>query len=504
MSCWLVFGVISSGTQAVEPPTTTQMTAQIAAAFDAVRADPLRLRVFLAAMPKGGDLHNHLDGAIYAESYLQHASATGLCIDVRAHAIVRPPCRPPLRRADDALAHIPGLGNLMIDALSMRDFRPAANDPSGHDHFFATFGKFEAAADDDGAMLAEEARRAANEHVAYLEIIWYPHVEQALALGRTGRWYPDAFRRDWTALKPRIAALVGADIAATDRAQARLRRILRCGTPAAEPGCGVVLRFQPFSLRTLPPESVFAQIAVNFALVAADRRFVGVNIVAPEDDPVALRDYTLHMRALRFFRQRYPDVKLSLHAGELAFGLVPPEALRFHIREAVEIAGASRIGHGTDVMYEDGSAALLAEMARRDVAVEINQTSNDQILGVRGAEHPFMSYRAAGVPVVLSTDDEGVERIDLTHEYVRAVETWRLDYPELKALARASIRYSFLPGAPLALDAYGAPIAPSAQELAHSEKAAMQWRLERDFERFERTQSRSQWSGRARSARRER
>ena len=33
-------------------------------------------------------------------------------------------------------------------------------------------------------------------------------------------------------------------------------------------------------------------------------------------------------------------------------------------------------------------------------------------------------YRAAQVPVALSTDDEGVSRIDLTHEYVRAA----LDY----------------------------------------------------------------------------
>jgi hypothetical protein len=41
--------------------------------------------------------------------------------------------------------------------------------------------------------------------------------------------------------------------------------------------------------------------------------------------------------------------------------------------------------------------------------VEINLTSNDQILGVHGAMHPFPAYRAAGVPTVLSTDDEGVE-----------------------------------------------------------------------------------------------
>jgi adenosine deaminase len=183
-----------------------------------------------------------------------------------------------------------------------------------------------------------------------------------------------------------------------------------------------------------------------------------------------LRDYTLHMRMLRFFHQAHPAIKLSLHAGELAFGLVPPADLRFHIRQAVEIAGASRIGHGVDVMYETDPAALLAEMAQKKIAVEINQTSNAQILGVTGAHHPFANYRAAGVPVVISTDDEGVERTDLTQEYVRAVETWHLGYRDLKTLVRASILYSFLPGA---------PSDPT------SEKSRVQQQLERHFTAFE-------------------
>ena len=49
--------------------------------------------------------------------------------------------------------------------------------------------------------------------------------------------------------------------------------------------------------------------------------------------------------------------------------------------------------------------------------VEVPLTSNAQILGVFGAAHPFVNYRAAGVPVALATDDPAVERIDLTHEY---------------------------------------------------------------------------------------
>src|ERR1035438_4114974 len=87
-------------------------------------------------------------------------------------------------------------------------------------------------------------------------------------------------------------------------------------------------------------------------------------------------------------------------------------------------------------MYEDNAQALLKEMAQKHVMVEINLSSNEGILGIKGAEHPFPIYRAAHVPVALSTDDEGVSRIELTHEYVRAALDYHLTYQDLKQLAR--------------------------------------------------------------------
>ena len=138
------------------------------------------------------------------------------------------------------------------------------------------------------------------------------------------------------------------------------------------------------------------------------------------------------------------DVRVALHAGELWGGLVPPEDLTFHIRDAVETARARRIGHGVAVFYERMNYQLLSEMSKRKVAVEVNLTSNDVILGVRGKDHPLPAYLAAGVPVVLSTDDAGVSRIDLSNEYFRAARDYPLGYRDLKAIARNSIEYSFL------------------------------------------------------------
>jgi adenosine deaminase len=214
-----------------------------------------------------------------------------------------------------------------------------------------------------------------------------------------------------------------------------------------------------------------------------------------------MRDYTLHMKMIDYLHSLYPSVNISLHAGELVPGLVPPEGLRFHIRQAVELGHAQRIGHGVDVMYEDNAPGLLKELANKHIMVEINLSSNEGILGVTGDEHPFPIYRLNHVPVALSTDDEGVSRIDLTHEYVRAALDYHLSYRELKDLARTGIEHSFLPGASLwaAEDKFtGAASACQAQTLGidkpssgckavldGSEKAAAEWELERRFRAFE-------------------
>jgi len=206
---------------------------------------------------------------------------------------------------------------------------------------------------------------------------------------------------------------------------------------------------------------------------------------------------------LDYLHSVYPKVHISLHAGEIAPGLVTPAGLRFHIREAIDLGHAERIGHGVDVMYEDDPHALLKEMADRHIMVEINITSNDVILGVQAPFHPLPSYREAHVPVALSTDDEGVSRIDLTNEYTRAALEFGLTYPELKDLARTGLEHSFLAGDSLwqQRDSFTGVVSACAGQtigaddpkekcvafLKSSDKAAQQWQLEHRFRVFEST-----------------
>jgi adenosine deaminase len=291
-------------------------------------------------------------------------------------------------------------------------------------------------------------------------------------MGRTLGFDPDLQRMRQRLLDAGLRDTAVARLRNLDAAETVMRQQLRCGGPDASPGCDVTLRYLYQVGRTQPPEAVFGQILMGFEMASRDPRVVGLNMVQPEDDHTALRDYSLHMRMIGALRQHYPGVQVTLHAGELAPGLVRPEELRYHIREAVEVAGASRIGHGAAIAWEDSAHQLLQDMARRQVLVEIALGSNDVILGLRGRQHPLRLYMDYGVPVVLVTDDEAVLRSELTMEFLKGVEEHGLRYHELKQMAFNSIAFAFVD---------------------NDTKARLRQRLAHDFNAFERT-----WAQRAR------
>jgi adenosine deaminase len=217
-----------------------------------------------------------------------------------------------------------------------------------------------------------------------------------------------------------------------------------------------------------------------------------------EDWYVPIHDFNLHIRMLDYLHGLYPKVHITLHAGELTQDLVPPEEL-FHIRASIETGHAERIGHGIDVMFEPNPESLLRTMAKSRILVEICLTSNDVILNVTGEHHPLPIYLKYGVPVALATDDEGVSRGDITHEFERAAETYHFSYLDLKKFARNSLEYSFLPGRSLwwnhsarkakecDRDTPSAKGPPSGCQvfLSGNEKARQQWELEKAFAEFE-------------------
>src|SRR5215472_4637481 len=442
LGCWLVLIVaVASMTWGQGGGSERKAARQL----ESVRRQPSLLLDFLRQMPKGGDLHNHLTGAVYAESFIRWAAQDGLCVDRETATLLPPPCDPEKNKPAAATAYQDvGLYAHMLDAYSMRGWLPARE--SGHDHFFATFGKFGAATNGHfPEMLAEVRSRAAGENLEYLELMFNPDGGQAARLGARVGWNDDLGKLRDALLSGGLRDVVAGASRWLDQIETAEQNELHCGASEPDPGCGVEARYLYQVARGLPREQVFAQILAGFEMASRDPRVVGLNLVMAEDWYVPIHDFNLHIQMLDYVQKIYTKVHITLHAGELTLAIVPPEEL-FHIRASIERGHAERIGHGVDVMYEPDPVGLVREMARRKVMVEICLTSNDVILGVSGARHPLPVYLRYGVPVALATDDAGVSRSTMTQEYQRAVEAYGLSYPQLKKMARASLEYSFLPG----------------------------------------------------------
>ena len=465
-------------------------------------------------MPKGADLHMHLGGANYAENVFDLADKQGLCLDTSAMRPVVPSSGTKASCDADAVefsqaAADQKLYDRYVNIASMRAFVPTAG-YSGHDQFFDAFSHLGGVRNSTAVWLAEVAGRAADQNEQYLEVMASPGLRGAVALSNAMTWPADAsasVSREELAtlrealLKAGLHEAVSAAPKDMDAIEADERSILGCTAKPSEPACTLRMHYLYSVGRSAEPMQVFASALTGFELCSLDPRFVGINILAPEDGRVSMRDYHLHMQIFDYLHSIYPKVNITLHAGELTMGLVPPEGLRFHIREAVELGHAQRIGHGVDVLYEDDAAGLLREMAARHVMVEMNLTSNEGILGVKGSDHPLAAYRAAHVPVALSTDDEGVSRIDLTHEYVKGAMEQSLRYLDLKQMARTSLEHAFLHGESLwlkqdnftarkpvcaaAITTKGAPSSACRAFLDSNERAAEEWEMERRFAAFE-------------------
>jgi adenosine deaminase/adenosine deaminase CECR1 len=407
-------------------------------------------------MPKGGDIHHHYSGTIYVETYLDWVSQKGWLIDPCSLEIVIP-----TKNSKDSLCGIEPMTikELMSDNLlyrklltlwSDKDFKNHSHDQPPPDvNFFNTFGYFGAISDEYtniGLQLVK--KRAVNENVAYIESMLH-------RVGIKGSDYISAKVRDEYNKRLRSADTQG-------KVNKVLNEIVTVFTnnpnfEAAVEGFikkverdhekidddNFIMRYQTYAVRVFNPVQVFADLFSGYIASVKSPLIVGVNIVAPENNAVALSDYTLHMRMYNYLKKKYPAVNRALHAGELTLGMVRPRDLLFHIREAREIAGAQRIGHGVDISYETSPIKLLEDLKENSV-IEINLTSNSFILGVEKNRHPYLIYSKYNVPLVIATDDSGVSRNNLTNEFLLLSTRYKPSYEKLKQYIYNSIQYSFL------------------------------------------------------------
>src|SRR5438445_10047270 len=145
MALLLVFAMPAPGQTKAAQSGGTQASLEQKAELNlkAARENPLQLRHFLLGMPKGGDLHNHLSGAVYAESWIRAAAEDHLCVEIAKLAFAKPApssgggaeqptCgdgRVPVTKAFTDQ----DLYDALVDAFSMRGFVPLAG-VTAHDH----------------------------------------------------------------------------------------------------------------------------------------------------------------------------------------------------------------------------------------------------------------------------------------------------------------------------------------------------------------------------------
>lgn len=428
--------------------------------FERAKKNEATLVAMLHRMPKGADLHNHLWGTIEAEALLATALEKGLYFDRmdKAFTVDRP--AGPYFTPEAMTANFWQRAEV-LEAVGMRNYRGGTE--SGHQRFFRSFYRFAPAVPPDSAMLRDICVRAVEQRVSHLELM-HPPTDDA-----------------WLAEADRVRLAVLAEY--------------------AERGLhwDLSLRFIYPLDRNTPLDQFRAALETAAAAATRGGPTVAITILSPEDDHISQRDFFAQMDAIDDVWNAYaaanasdpgrnpPPPKFTLHAGELTLDYATYRSMRDRIWTSLRKGHASRIGHGTSVMWEEDVYGLLGFMRAGGRAVEICPSSSEGILGVAGGDrHPFRLYWDAGVPVVVATDDEGVSRSNLTLEFAKAARWFDLSYAELKWLAHSSLEYSFLSGESLYEGGDFNRVRADAPDLVHrSEKARKQWDLREAFVKYE-------------------
>jgi adenosine deaminase len=416
------------------------------------------LSMLMTMLPKGGDIHHHYSGSIYAETYLDWVGQQGFCIYRQSdEAKKQEKFRVETKQigADgagasclkaDAIRKDTLFYRELISAWSIVDFDNHVHQQLAPDqHFFNTFGNFSGISKYStnlGLRILKQQAKA--ENVQYIETMLKsaPITDQLEFSAKIDSLQNDASKEDVQHAFSQFADFLTQDVNAQKKIAEYVKETER---DAAEiDDAEFTLRIQTYVSRNSAPSKVFSSLFSAFSASQENPLIVGVNIVGAEHAVVALRDYNLHMQMFAFLKKRFPKVRLSLHAGELVLGIASPEHLQHHMRDAMQVAGAERIGHGVDIMHEANPDQLLAELKERNVAVEINLTSNAFILGLKEQAHPVTMYLRHHVPIVISSDDAGVSRNNLSQEYLLFTSRYKPSYDTLKKTVYNSIRYSFL------------------------------------------------------------
>lgn len=204
---------------------------------------------------------------------------------------------------------------------------------------------------------------------------------------------------------------------------------------AADQGHRIVARQLLTSMRHVEPTVEFAELAVEFR----DDSVAGFDIAGAE----------LGFRPARFLEAfsylRRNNMFFTIHAGE-ADG---PES----IWEAIQVCGASRVGHGVriieDIEFTETGATfgrLAAYVRDAQIPLEVSPSSNLQTgIASTMAEHPVDLLKKLGFAVTINCDNRLMSRTTMSREFSRLVETFGWGLADVEACTLVAMRAAFLP-----------------------------------------------------------
>lgn len=421
--------------------------------FEKIRDNEAELTAFFSQMPKGGDLHHHFSGSIYAEPLLKRAIEDNFYLNIETMDVLK---ERPSKGKWEQFSVLKNNGTLelfkqkILQKWSVKDYNGV--DYPSDKLFFESFMKFEPAIQGNfGQGLIELKNRAITENVSYIEtqLSTIPTTINTDELGPfNSRLRKLALVKDEKEILKSLDSIYTSLIkkgAETDAKNFNINFVTKLHNDLKIDDSQFTMRYQNFVLRFMEPVDLFKNLVIAFISADGSPLMAGVNIVSPEDGETSMNDYWLHMIMFKYCHSRYPNVKYTMHAGELTLGLVQPEELTWHISAAVYTAGTNRIGHGVDIAYEKDAYDLLRFMAKNKIPVEINLVSNEFILKVKENRHPLTLYKNFGVPIVISTDDAGILRSNMTEQYVLLAKRYKnISYADIKEFVYNSINYSFI------------------------------------------------------------
>lgn len=177
--------------------------------------------------------------------------------------------------------------------------------------------------------------------------------------------------------------------------------------------------------RQLDPELGWE--ALREAIACRDAGVVGIGLGGNE------RDFPPELFANHFAAARSEGLGLCAHAGEWA----GPDSMR----GAMDILGATRLGHGTAVRHD---ASLLDELCARGVMLDMCPISNVRTKSIEHIhEHPIPACLDAGVPVSLNSDDPTLFQTSILGEYETLHQDFGVSVERLARIGPDAMAWSF-------------------------------------------------------------